>query len=336
MLSKEFNQKPVTGRPEIFRTTVILAVILVVLVITVLAISWFAQSDKSDKPLANLRSQVEIMEITRLDETNILVRQAPNNNELSTGQADKWVVANHNNQVANQQYVQEIFDTLDNLIVIEVISKNPDKQSIFQVNDSGIQVVMKVGDKVVKHFWIGKNGLIWPSSYFRFEGDDKVYLVKAILPQLFGWTEWRDMIVMQLGNDLISELKWSNGLKIVKEDGVWKVKEPKEFDIEENKIATVLNNLADLRGSDIADKKAWELDQNDVSFVLEIKTTDDVNYKLTYWYHEKESLVKDGTSASLQDGDYDYYVVREGNDTVYILSKYVAENMEKKLEFFEN
>ncbi len=306
MLSNKDNQK------QVVKTNIVLGIVLVVLVIVAAIIILFTSINRSDKSFSNLEKRVDSIEITTSDETNILALQS-----------DQWVLVNHNNQLVKPENITAVFTALSDLEVNDIVSSNPDKQNIYEVGETGIKVVIKSGDKIIQDFIVGKNGPSWPSSYIRFSGEDEVYLVRDMLSQIFGIPEWRNMTITQLDSNLISSLKWSNGLEIIKEEEQWRIISPKSLDIEETKISTVLSNLNNLEAIDIAGIKAWDLKQEDASFILEVSTTDTNIYKLAYWYHEKE------------EGDYDYYVVRKGDDNVYILSKYVAENMEKKIEFLE-
>jgi Domain of unknown function (DUF4340) len=310
--NKDKSVRGLENATKISKTNKFLGIVLVFLIVVVIALSLFSINSKS-ATLSDLQKKVDTIEITRLGETNILILQD-----------DKWADAVHNNQIIKQEYVLDVFTTLDRMIVDDVISNNPEKQSVYQVDDSGTHVVMKSGDRIITSFVVGKNGPSWPSSYLRIEDSNDVYLVREMLSQIFGWSDWRNKTIMQLNSDLIQGLKWSNGLEIIQEEGEWKSILPKELVVEETKIQTVFDNLSNLEAIDIADIEVWNLNQQDADFVLEIYSNDNTSSKLAFWNHPKD------------EGDYDYYVVREGDDSVYVLSKYVAENMEKKIEFLED
>ncbi|MFW0862109.1 MAG: DUF4340 domain-containing protein [Candidatus Komeilibacteria bacterium] len=306
MLSKIDKKK------NVVKTNIILGAVLVVLIIVVSIVMLFVNLSGSDKSLSGLDKKVDSIEITNSEETNILL--------LQSGQ---WVLGNYNNQPVKQENVIDIFSTLNTLEIGNIVSSNPDKQSVYQVDDSGIKVVMKNGDKVVEEFVVGKNGPSWPSSYIRFSGNNDVYLVRQMLPQIFGLKEWRELTIAQINSGLIKGLKWSNGLEVVKEDTGWKVVNPEEFVVDETKLKSVLDNLSNLEAIDIADIRAWDLNGQDADFILEV-VTDGVNYKIAYYRHDRE------------EGDYDYYTVKEGDDNVYVLTKYIAENMNKEVKFLKD
>lgn len=306
MLSKMNKQK------NVIKVNIILGALLIILILVVVLVMLFVNLNRLDKSFYGLDKKVNSIEITNGGETNILV--------LQSGQ---WVVGNHNNQLAKPGTVEDMLATLSSLEINNIVSSNPDKQSVYQVDDSGIKVVMKNGDKIVEEFIVGKNGPSWPSSYIRFSEDNDVYFVRQTLSQIFGLREWRNMTIVQLDSSSIKGLKWSNGLEIIKEDNEWKVVSPEEFVIEEAKLKTVLDNLSNLQALDIADIMAWDLNDQEADFILEV-VTKDVNYKIAYYRHNKE------------EGDYEYYTVKEGDDNVYILTKYVAENMNKEIKFLKN
>ncbi len=267
--------------------------------------------DSSDRPLAGLANKAETVEIVYQGETTVLAKQDAG-----------WVVASQDNQVADQAAVAEVFSTLADLDFTDVASRNTDRQALYQVDASGWEITVKKGEKVLAHFWVGKNGPAWPSSYLRLADSAEVFLVRANLPQIFGLSDWRDMTIVQIDNSLVTELFWNNGLRIAKTETGWQITSPYELTITEDKIKTVLNNLSNLQASDLATLKSSDLTQT-ADFILEVKTSDNQTQRLSFYRHDLEA------------GGYDYYVTREGGDLVYILSKYVAENLEKEISFFE-
>ncbi|MFA4973222.1 MAG: DUF4340 domain-containing protein [bacterium] len=67
-----------------------------------------------------------------------------------------------------------------------VVSQNPDNQELFQVKNTGVNVLLldKGGDEIAEVV-IGKNGPDYGSTYVRRSNEDKVYLVDRALVGLF-------------------------------------------------------------------------------------------------------------------------------------------------------
>ncbi|MFH1667724.1 MAG: DUF4340 domain-containing protein [Candidatus Komeilibacteria bacterium] len=294
------------------RTTIVLASILAILVIVAGAYYFFSNQTKTSTPFAGLESKVTKIEIKQMDTTNVLAKQG-----------DFWVVASSNDALANQVYFSDIWQALDQLNVTEVASTNPANQADLQVDGSGLVVQLFADDEVFSHFYIGRNGPgTMPSSYLRFEGENKVYLVDILLTRLFGYLEWRDLIVSQIDSETINELKWNDGLHFVKEEDGWKMLTPEEKGIDEAQLTELLVSLGDLKAIDIAEIKMTDLDAESSSFAIEVKTSNNGLWRFAFWQHNLES------------GDYDYYAIREGSDTVYVMSKYVVENLLKSASQF--
>ncbi|OIO47613.1 MAG: hypothetical protein AUJ28_00730 [Parcubacteria group bacterium CG1_02_37_51] len=284
------------------RTTIVLASILAILVIVAGAYYFFSNQTKTSTPFAGLESKVTRIEIQQMDTTNVLAKQG-----------DLWVVTSSNDVLANQVYFNDIWQALDQLNVTEVASTNPANQADLQVDGSGLVVQLFAGDEVSSHFYIGRNGPgTMPSSYLRFEGENKVYLVDILLTRLFGYLEWRDLIVSQIDSETINELKWNDGLHLAKEEDGWKMLAPEEKVIDEAQLTELLVSLGDLKAIDIAEIKMVDLDAESSSFAIEVKTSNDDLWRFAFWQHDLDS------------GDYDYYAIREGSDTVYVMSKYIG------------
>jgi len=132
-------------KKNISKINIILGIILIILIVVISVVVLIAKWGNNSMPLFGLKNKVDTIEVTKQGETNILVYEV-----------DKWVLANHNSQPAKQENVINIFDTLDNLIVEDIVSSNIDKQSVYEVGDKGIQVIMKFGDKVLQSFIVGK------------------------------------------------------------------------------------------------------------------------------------------------------------------------------------
>src|SRR3990172_7336791 len=63
----------------------------------------------------------------------------------------------------------------------EIVSKNPEKQSLFEVTSESGVVVKTYGsnDSLLAHFYIGKTGQDFSTSYIRKEGSNEVILAKG-------------------------------------------------------------------------------------------------------------------------------------------------------------
>jgi hypothetical protein len=307
MLSKaHIIDGPNRVRVSMFKkTTIILAIILVILIIGAGIYYYIENYTRSSMPFAGIQNNVDSIEVRQMDTTSLLQKQE-----------DTWFVASSNNNLANQMYINDIMQALESLQVVEIASTNPNNQADLQVDGTSTEVKLFAGDKLFANFFVGRSGPgTTATSYMRFEGEDKVYLVKALLPRLFGYPEWRDMIVSQIGSEVITEIKWDNGLYITKDETGWNIIEPQVMAIEEIAIDGFLTAIGDLKAMDIADINISDLDPQGVNFSVEVKTIDNVEWRFAFWQHDLES------------GDYDYYVVREANDVVYIVSKYTAENV---------
>lgn len=299
---------PAQSKTKPLRGTIIMVVILVILIILAAAFGWWrARQASGDVPFANLMDRVDHITINNGDQKIDLVQNDTN-----------WSVASANNQIANQSYISTILTTLPDMVVKEIVSRNPDKQSTYGFPDQAREVKLQSGDKVLADFWVGKPGPSWPSAYFRWHDSNDIYLVAANLSQMFGYQEWRDLHIASIPQGNIKSLTWSNGITVEKQDGGWQATMPQPFQVADDKLKTVLDNLSELNGRGISDQSVVDLNPAEMTFGLTVITTDDQQQQFGFWRED-----------DMEGGDYHYLVTYSGKNMVYEMSKYVAENMEK-------
>ena len=87
-----------------------------------------------------------------------------------------------------------------------LISTNPEKQALFQVDSGGILVKMFEKQAERAAFRIGKPGSSYMDTYVRREGSNDVYLASGILSATFGrpLKEWRDKTIFKTDEDRIT------------------------------------------------------------------------------------------------------------------------------------
>ncbi|MDR2694258.1 MAG: DUF4340 domain-containing protein [Chitinispirillales bacterium] len=103
--------------------------------------------------------------------------------------------ASGGSSIADSGLVQIALEKIVSLKKGEPVSVNPDKQTAFDVGDTGKSYVKVYSgkDAPVGILLVGKNGPDWSSNYARLTGSDTVYLIPGGLRQslFFGIDRWK-------------------------------------------------------------------------------------------------------------------------------------------------
>jgi len=109
-----------------------------------------------------------------------------------------------------------------------LISSNPEKQGLFQVDSSGTLVRIYERGTERAAFRIGKPGPAYTDTYVRREGDAGVYLATGMLAQFFGKPsrDWRDKAIFSSTPEAIRSVRFHYGdtsFTLQAQDSLWLV-----------------------------------------------------------------------------------------------------------------
>lgn len=165
----------------------------------------------------------------------------------------KWIVEDYDYE-ANKDYINEILDSIPVLSTKNLVSTNPKKFNIFQVDDkSGIKVGIYGSQDKKYEFIIGKIGPDYQTSYCRKLGENNVYLIEKNIRLVFdkGNSEgWLNKTILKFEEDKLKEIK----LKYEDEEiflardatGKWKYPEDDKIKLNEDAIKNIVNSLSSL------------------------------------------------------------------------------------------
>jgi|UniRef100_A0A7V3VTS9 hypothetical protein len=193
-----------------------------------------------------------------------------------------------------------LLNNLKNLKLGEVISQRVEKFNDYGVGDSGIKVILK-GKKEIA-FYIGRYAGDYQNSYFRFDKEKKVYLVKGLARYQIDYKpdDWRDKRILKIDRNLIERIMIDDK-EIVKKDTIWTCGEQV---IEKSKIDGILHLLSDLRATGFSDTSTFVVKNR-----IKILTT------------SGEFILEIGDKR-----DYSYLVKMPEKPTIFLLSEYTVNN----------
>jgi hypothetical protein len=248
------------------------------------------------------------VELTQDDKTTVL--QQDNS---------KWLVETSDNYPADETFTEDILSKVSEFKTDNLISDKPEKQSLFEVDSSGIEA--KFSDSsgnLIAHFFVGKMGTDYRSGYVRKADSNNVYIMDGNLRSMFGKEsgEWRDKTIFDFSSGNVTKVTLASEaekilLQLDVESNEWKLIEPEAANAKKDVVDGILNSLSALKANDFADKK--ELKEYDLDEPKSLVSAD----------------LNDGTSKTLFIGKEEsgkYYVKRADQETVFQVSKYTIDN----------
>lgn len=168
-------------------STVILLIILIILAGGYFGWQYLkSQAAVKEEPL--LFKNINIQQITKL-EINQPQTATPTTTALELKDT-QWLVASENFQPADTGLINDVLKTLGETRIKSLISTNPQKQANYGVEANTLRIKVFQGDKLLADFYAGKYGPIVDTGYFRWEGNDQVYLISHNLQLLFSVNDW--------------------------------------------------------------------------------------------------------------------------------------------------
>ena len=259
-------------------------------------------------------------------------------------EGDTWLVATADNYPADAEAVQAALDKVKEMKSTFVASKSADRHSLLEVDEeSGVGVAMLGSEngEVLAHFFAGKMGNDFMSTYVRKVDQNEVLLVEGYLRNIFdkGIRGWRDRTIFNFDTEQAQKLtltsKGKGNIVInTREDGGWQIIEPEIAPAEKDVVDGIISQISKLSADDFAEKEE-PAEQTDT----EIETEQPPNPLAEYKLDDPQSKVmvdlNDDTVRILLVGDLSgqkYYVKREGKDTVFLLPKGKIDSIFKTLE----
>jgi LysM repeat protein len=169
----------------------------------------------------------------------------------------RWTITSHGNLIADPARVMEVVGGLSRFKSGSLVSSNPAKQPVFQVDSSGSLVTLTERSGAKRSIIIGKMGPSFSEVYFRMPGASNVYLGNGVTT----WSlerevkDWRDRTIFAAPAEAVTGLSISSGGRsrdFRKDSAGWK-SGPEEVPTET--INPVLTALAELRAEDFIDSE---------------------------------------------------------------------------------
>lgn len=129
-----------------------------------------------------------------------------------------------------------------------LVSTNPEKQKVFQVDSAGTHVRFFEHGSPTASFIIGKPGPSWTETYVRRVGSNDVYLAEGPLTYLYSKSlkDWRDRTIFRMDENLITSVLFRYGdttFTLQHRDTVWLVDQSPAAEGAAKNLASTLANF---------------------------------------------------------------------------------------------
>ncbi len=239
-------------------------------------------------------------------------------------QGDQWVVTSEHSLPAEQGVADRILDVVTKISRKDVVSTNPAKQSIYQVDSSGIWVRIEDGNGGdLASFVVGKTGPDYTSTYVRKASSNEVILFPQYLHAIFerGSRPWEDLALWHCdaGNVDQVEIARPHGKIVVSKDseGNWYLSEPESMACDNDRVSRIIRTLCYLRADEIVGRKS----------------TGDIDFSSAD--SSAAFRLKGGNTERLLIGGMDeknrILVMVDGGDAIYAIPEYKVKTIMAKL-----
>jgi hypothetical protein len=144
-------------------------------------------------------------------------------------QAGQWVMTFPMSYKADQDAVTAAIGKGKNIALLGLVSSNPEKQGLFEVDSTHATIISLFEKGVLKaNFFIGKPGPSYNETYVRRAESNDVYLARDLLagPFLRLPKDWRDKTIFKTEQDNIKNVRFAYGdttFTLSLQDSVWRI-----------------------------------------------------------------------------------------------------------------
>ena len=305
------------------RTTVILFGIFIILFVFV----YFFEGPLSKRDQRKDKEATTLFPDFKKDKATKIEAKSSTQEVSLEKKEEGWLISNTDGFTADPKLVTTALDAVKKFTRENIASKNPEKQELFEVTKKkGLEVkVSDVDENILAHFYIGKTGPDFFSTYLRKEGSEEVLLEGGYVKSTFDKSveNWRDKTIFDFPAETISQLtlKTPEDEIVLKKDenGDWQITKPEKCKARKEMVVNIGTTLASLKAIGFAEDYNLETYQLDIP---QIKITAILGDK-----EEKQLLI-----GKKQEEQSQYYVKNQAKKTIFLIGKHQIDKINKSLD----
>jgi hypothetical protein len=251
----------------------------------------------------------------------------PDKETILTRQDEQWVVSGTNNILANAESVNQLLTRVTQLKKGDIISQQPAKFKLFQVDDAGLEVnITDHENNSLVNFYLGKQGPDFNSIYIRKEGSNEVLLLGENPRFIFDKPDWRKKELFKFDTQAVTGLclEYDNQIfSLVKEEENWQLMQPENTPANPKTINLILDSLNRLRIIDYVEEQqplaTYGLDKP--WFKIKLNLSNGINIGLI--------------AGNKKEDDTLYYAKSDDNKFIFTLPIHQLDRLKKNLTDFK-
>lgn len=180
---------------------------------------------------------------------------SPHHHLVLVKQGVEWYLQEPISYRADQMSVTSMIGQLGSVRSKGVVSSNPDKRGMFQVDSAGTVVTLYSSGEASVPLIVGKMGSSYTETYVRLPASNDVHLVNTPLAFLSSRTvnEWRDKTILKIPREEIRTVHFQYGdttFSLVFRDSLWSVGGVRADD---GTVSGLVSSLSDVQADDFLD-----------------------------------------------------------------------------------
>jgi hypothetical protein len=320
---------------------------------------FFVAKGRDDEP-ADAESEEEVTgllpEVDSEALTELEIRRPEEEPIIVTKGEDGWVLTAPVQAPADQGVVDTALEKIGELDALRVAATNPENHERMEVSeDKGVRVIARAdGDEVID-LWIGSFNR--GNTFVRVEGDDRVIAVAGSIKFAFNkeLKDWRNRRVVDVAPGDVTDIAFQN------ENGSWRFERGEDDEWQQaegaaeierfgaSKVQSIVASLARMRATSFGDDATAEtagLGEGAAVVTMTVTTTTGDDEEGEEGAGEEESAEETSSAVTEQivlrlgsdvgGESSEAYLVREGNDTIFVVSSFLAEKIRVNVESFQN
>ena len=181
--------------------------------------------------------------------------QSPTASITLEKEAGGWMITAPLKYRADAATVTSAIGTGRKIELTSIVSSNPEKRKLFQVDSTGTQVTVYEKGAKKSAFTIGKMGTTYTETYVRAYGSNDVYIAKGFLSATFNRTvkDWRDKTIFKTDQSLMRSVRFQyrdTVFVLAFQDTVWRIGNDTTV---LSSVKSLLGALSNLQADDFID-----------------------------------------------------------------------------------
>lgn len=300
--------------------------------LAMIGLAWYAVTKNTgDTPVAESTSTPTLPEIDRDAITQLEVQRPEDDHPIRlVKDGDHWRLTAPIEAPAAATAIDTALDKLADLELRGVAATRSQHHERLEVDaEHGVHVIARAGDREVINFWIGavRSG----NTMIRLDGQDPVLMAHGSFKFAFNKAvrDWRDRAITDIDPDTVREVTFTNTngtFHFTKNGEEWaqatdpaaegQAPAPAIERFASSKVRTSVTSIARLRASDFA---ADDVTAESAGIAS--------GARVTFVSGEGESATTTTLLVGNEVEEGSRYVQREGSDTIFVVSRFVAERL---------